>query len=104
MTGSEYDLKAIVGDVTNSSGIEHGELLCRFVDVALKGTAEELVRIRRDVRSTFEDEAFVDICSNVASFNSVVKIADGCGIPLEDVKENNTRDIRETLGIDRFKT
>lgn len=104
MTGNEFDLNAIVGNETNSSGVEHGDLLCRFVDIALKGTAPELAVIRQELRSTFEDEAFIDICANVASFNSVVKIADGCGIPLEDVKENNTRDIRESLGLDEFKT
>lgn len=102
MTGSEYDLKAIVGDVTESSGIEQGDLLCRFVDAALKGTVDELATVRQEVRSIFDDAAFVDICANVASFNSVVKIADGCGIPLEDLKESKTRDIRESLGIDEF--
>lgn len=104
MTGGDFNLKAIVGDVSESSGVEHGEMLCKFVDVALQGTADELSEVRREVRSTLGEAAFVDACAAVASFNSVVIIADGSGIPLEDVKEVKTRDIRESLGIDEFKT
>jgi hypothetical protein len=39
----------------------------------------------------------------VASFNAVVKIADGTGIPLEPAKEERTRDIRAALAIDAFR-
>ena len=103
MTGNDFNLKAIVGDFSESSGVEHGELLCKFVDIALQGTAAELAEIRHEVRSTLGDAAFVDTCAAVASFNAVVIIADGSGIPLEDVKEAKTRDIRESLGIDEFR-
>ena len=33
------------------------------------------------------DAALVDACATLASFNAVVKIADGTGIPLEEAKE-----------------
>jgi len=93
-----------VVDSTHTSGVAQGELLCKFVDIALRGSTMELIKIRQELRSTLGDAAYVDTCATVASFNSVVKIADGSGIPLEEVKESVTMDIRESLGIDNFKT
>ncbi|MBT4489476.1 MAG: hypothetical protein HOC72_18185, partial [Rhodospirillaceae bacterium] len=48
--------------------------------------------------------AFVDACATVASFSAVVKIADGTGIPLEDYKEEATRDMREELSINDLQS
>ena len=59
---------------------------------------------RKVVREALGDAAFVDACATIASFNAVVKIADGAGIPLEDYKEEATRDIREELAINNFQT
>ena len=50
------------------------------------------------------DAAFVDTCATIASFSAVVKIADGAGIPLEDYKEEATRDLRAELSIDDFQS
>ena len=85
------------------SGVLHGALLTAFVDAVLGGDAVALQVARRAVREALGDAAFVDACATVASFNAVVKIADGTGIPLEDAKEARTRDIRAALAIDAFR-
>ena len=85
------------------SGVLHGALLTVFVDAVLGGDAVALQVARRAVREALGDAAFVDACATVASFNAVVKIADGTGIPLEDAKEAGTRDIRAALAIDSFR-
>lgn len=103
MTGDSFDLTAIVQDVASDGGVEHGALLTRFVDAMLQGTPEQAEAARRDVRDALGDAAFVDACATVASFNAVVKIADGSGIPLEEIKARNTEDIRESLGIERYQ-
>ena len=43
-----------------------------------------------------------DAAAIVASFNAVVKLADGSGIPLETQKSKLTSDIREQLGLERL--
>ena len=58
---------------------------------------------RMAVREALGEAAFVDVCATVASFNAVVKIADGTGIPLEVAKEARTRDIRSALAIENFR-
>ncbi len=46
--------------------------------------------------------ALVDAAAIVASFNAVVKLADGTGIPLEDAKAQATQDLRAELGLERL--
>jgi len=45
----------------------------------------------------------VDACATIASFSAVVKIADGAGIPLEDYKEEATREMRSEFAINQFQ-
>ena len=69
----------------------------------LKGSPSELKAARTAVLSAIGPAAFVDTCATVASFNAVVKIADGTGIPLEDAKAERTRELRAELGINSLK-
>jgi hypothetical protein len=102
-TGASYDLSAIVGDGGADGGVPHGRVLVAFVDAVLGGLDAELPGLRNGVRSAVGDAGFVDACATIASFNAVVKLADGTGIPLEDWKESRTRDIRDALSIDAFR-
>lgn len=81
----------------------HGGLLTDFVEAVLGNDAGVLAAARNGVRDALGDAAFVDTCAVVASFNAVVKIADGTGIPLEDWKAERTRDIRAALEIDTLR-
>lgn len=85
------------------SGVAHGGLLLELVDAAVTGEASALDLARRRVRAAIGDAAFVDAAATLASFNAVVKLADGTGIPLEDWKAERTQDIRTALAIDAFR-
>ena len=78
-------------------------MLTAFVEAVLGTGADELAAARQAVCRDLGDAAFVDVCATIASFNAVVKIADGTGIPLEEAKEIRTRDLREALGIDEYR-
>lgn len=54
---------------------------------------------RDALRRTLGEGALVDAAAVVASFNAVVKIADGTGIPIEDAKAAATTDLRRELGL-----
>lgn len=104
VTGNEFDLTAIVDSDAIAGGVAHGEVLSEFVDAILQGTADDATAARLRTRKAIGDAAFVDACATVASFNAVVIIADGSGIPLEEIKAENTRDIRASLGIEKFRS
>ncbi len=82
------------------SHVANGAELLAFVDAILTGDAAAHEAARTAVLEAVGAAAFVDVCATVASFNAVVKIADGSGIPLEDAKAERTRDLRQDLGID----
>ena len=85
------------------SGVAHGEALVALVDAALGEDMSALQKARAAVRRDLGDAAFVDACAAIASFNAVVKVADGTGIPIEDWKVERTRDIRVALAIDAYR-
>ena len=82
----------------------HGTVLTAFVDAVLGDDVAAPADARRRVRHALGDAALVDVCATIASFNAVVKIADGTGIPLEDWKEARTRDLRAALKIDAMRS
>lgn len=102
-SGETYDLTAIVAGDGARSGVPHGAELIEFVDAMHSGMPGRLAAARQALQTTVGDAAFVDVCAVAASFNAVVKLADGTGIPLEDAKEERTRDFRGTLGIEDFR-
>jgi len=92
-----------VDENKGESCVSNGALLTKFVEAILQGTYAEQLAARQSVRATLGDAAFVDTCATVASFNSVVKIADGTGIPLEDAKETKTMEMRDSLRLNEFR-
>jgi len=102
-TGDEYELSAIIDQQIADSRVAHGAALVAFVDAVLAGDAQELKRARDAVHNAVGSAAFVDVCATIASFNAVVKIADGSGIPLEPAKAERTHELREELNVNALK-
>ncbi|MFY0610678.1 MAG: hypothetical protein JXQ99_04050 [Hyphomicrobiaceae bacterium] len=84
--------------------VPHGAELLAFVDAILSGGDLEQQAARDVVFQAVGAAAFVDVCATVASFNAVVKLADGTGIPLEEAKAERTQDLRSELGIDALRS
>ena len=94
--GEEFDLEAIV-DGSIDSGVPHGYLFCEFVEAALSDDPGRLNRARGAVLGTLGPKALVDAAGAVASFNAVVKVADGSGVVVEDLKVELIRQMPERL-------
>ena len=93
----------IAAAMSHGQRVPQGDLLIRFVDAVLGEPIEHLDVLRQEVRRALGDAGFVDACATIASFNAVVKVADGTGIPIEDWKTERTRDIRSALDIDALR-
>jgi hypothetical protein len=94
--GEEFDLEAIV-DGRRDSRVPHGDLLGEFVEAVLGEDAEPLKRVRGAVLAALGPEALVDAAGAIASFNAVVKVADGSGVVVEDFKVELIRQMPERL-------
>ncbi len=78
-------------------------LLVAFVDAALGVDGPALCEARSALLDALGPAALVDAAAIVASFNAVVKIADGTGIPLEPEKAAATESLRQGLGIEGMR-
>jgi len=102
--GEDFDLDSVIGTGDGDGGVAHGELLLAFADALFGDDDAELDRIRAEIIETLGEAAFVDAAGTAASFNSVVRAADATGIPVDEFKADETREILNELGIEDFSS
>ncbi len=85
----------------SDSGVPHGSLLTAFAEAAVRQT-DALPGLREQIASELGVQQLVDAAGVVANFQRMVRIADGCGIPLDEFTKDATDDCREDLGLHEF--
>ena len=88
----------MLGGVTES-GVPNGALLLEFTDAVLGEDDTHLEQVRSRLRSRLGDEQLVDAAGAVASFNAVVKVADGTGLTVDDFRRELADQLREELKL-----
>ena len=93
------------GTVRNEvdSGVEHGEVLLRYSDAAV-GRTLDLAAARDALNEAMGPDAVVDCAATIANFQRMVRIADGCGIPLDPFSRKESEKWSDGLGIDNFRS
>ena len=86
------------------SGVEHGELLLSYADAAVGRTPQSWRRPGEALNEAMGPDAVVDCAADIANFQRMVRIADGCGIPLDDFTRENYPKWQEGLKIDGFRS
>jgi len=104
VSGEAVDLRAVMGEAGDDAGVEHGGRLIAFTDAVMGSDDERLARERRTLRAVVSAEAFVDTCALIAAFNVVDRVADATGIPLDPMLYAGSGDVREELGLARFRS
>lgn len=94
----------MIGTGDGEVGVVHGKLLLAFADAVVGDDDAELDRVRVALVEELGEAAFVDAAATAASFNSVVRVADATGIPIEEYKEDPTREILNDLGVKDFSS
>ena len=100
MAGQDYQLRSIRLGSAVKSGVEHDELLINYADAVVSANQETLERARRELVNAVGPAALVDTAGVVASFNSIVRIADASGIELDSFKLEQTTSLRADLHLD----
>ena len=104
-SGSDANVDGIAkGAQAGDQGIEHGQRLTAFVDAAL-GDDPALLKSARDaLRAAGGAELLIDAAGVIGNFERMVRIADGAGIPLDEMAALISGDLQERLGLDRFES
>ncbi len=85
----------------SDSGVSQHSLLIAFTEAAVRQT-DALSALRKRITSELGRQELVDAAGVVANFQRMVRIADGCGIPLDDFTKDASADWREDLGLHQF--
>ena len=100
--GRTANLKGIIGEDLDKTGIELGSLLVRFTDALLLDDDKALVDARFRLYEQAGPGKLVDAAATAASFNSIPRIPNATGIPLEDWKHEKLFPVMEEFGIGDF--
>ncbi len=91
-----------VMDGASDTGVPHAAELLAFAEAAIAFDGPRIGCTRAAVLRALGEAAMVDAAAVIAGFNGITRIADATGIPLEEVKAEQSSDWRERLGINRF--
>lgn len=102
--GKSTNLDGVLGKNKDDTGIEHGKLLLDFTEALLLGHDEQLDALRIEIYEAMGAEALVDVAATAASFNSIPRIPNATGIPLEEWKHEALFEMMEESGIGDFQS
>ena len=80
----------------------HGALLTKFAEAVLGDDDQALDEVRGELCAALGDDGLVDTAGIVSTFNGIDRVADACGIPLEDERLEMTAELRAQLRIDDY--
>jgi hypothetical protein len=87
-------------DSAADSGVPNGAMLIEFVEAVVGDDDARLDRARLAIYETLGAAALVDASGAVASFNAVVKVADGSGIQVDDSRQETAAKMRNELKLE----
>ena len=93
------DLAAAHAGDGAASGIAHGAELLAFTEAVLGDDESVLAATRRALRAVLGDDGLADTAATLGSYNSIVKVADATGIPLDEETATLTADLCAELGL-----
>ena len=82
-------------------GVPFAEVLLAYADAAVRRDAD-LAERRAELAAALGPDAVVDAAATVANYQRMVRIADGCGIPLDQFTHNASAPWREELGVNDY--
>jgi hypothetical protein len=94
------DVAPIVEDA-GDTGVPHGRVLIGLTE-ALCRRSPDLAMARDAVLDAVGPAGLVEAAATVGIFNGLVRVADGCGIPLDDGTLSVSAADRAALGLDRY--
>lgn len=104
-TNTTIDIQGISGDAgAAAQGIEHGPELMRFAESLARRNEPELTAARRNLLEVAGPGVLVDAAGVAANFQRMVRIADSTGIPVDNLDNPLSQQIRADLGLDTFSS
>ncbi len=104
--GDELDIAAVTDGqaAAEKSGIAHARELVAMAEGVVSGDETALASSRTQLGEAMGEQAMVDVAAVAGNFQRMVRIADGCGIPLDASLQMMSAEVRDELRLERFGT
>ena len=102
-SGQSYEFKAVTGMTGTDSDIPEADLLADFAEAVVNRDEAEMSRLRNAIIDKLGEAELVDAAAIAAAFHGFVRVADSTGIPVDEARDDATKDIRAEIGIDAFE-
>lgn len=105
ITETEINIQGINGDSNAAAlGVEYGAELMAFGEAVAGSSADELGAARDSLQACAGDTVLVEAAGVAANFQRMVRIADSMGIPVDNMETELGIQVREELGIHRYRS
>ena len=103
ITDTEIDLQGVMGDADAAAiGLPFGAEMMAFAETLVSRDEQALAQARDRLHEAAGSAVLVDTAGVAANFQRMVRIADSCGIPVDDMSGEVAQEIREQLDLARF--
>ena len=86
------------------SGVPHGRVLSDFCDALVGRDVARLDAARDAVEAALGRAAVAGAAAVAANFSKNDRLANGLGIPIDDLMFKTTVDLREALGLNAYRS
>jgi len=105
VTETNIDIQAINGNITAAAkGIEFGPELMKFAESLARRDEKALADARKELLEIAGPAVLVDAAGVAANFQRMVRIADSTGIPVDDLTNKVSQQVRKDLHLDSFSS
>jgi hypothetical protein len=103
--GQTIDLEGLADpDCREISGLAHSGALIEFADAFISRDTEILANARDKLEQAMGADCLVDAAGVASNFQRMVRIADGCGIPLDPGNLEKREGLVEQLGLADYES
>jgi hypothetical protein len=95
---------SVIADGEGDGGIEDGDILIKIAEVSVSLKEKSFDEIRNVAVEQIGPDKYVDAVAVAAIFNSLDRVANATGIPIEQTKVEMTEGVRKNLGLDQMAT
>lgn len=105
VNGEDVDLGVVTAGNATTSGVAGETQLLALVEATLQGGSDDdIASARNNLAGKLGVAAMIDAAAVIGNFERMTRIADGTGIPLDDMMAALTVDIRAELDLNSFSS
>jgi hypothetical protein len=105
VNGEDVDLGVVTAGDATTSGVPGETQLLALVEATLQGGSDDdIASARNNLAGKLGVAAMIDAAAVIGNFERMTRIADGTGIPLDDMMAALTVDIRAELDLNSFSS